>query len=53
MSAQTSKNDMTQREWDRIVGIGQVPKQGKPWNGKWTNHKSTWDRHPDNKDEQK
>lgn len=47
MSAQTSKNNMTQREWDRIVGIGNPP----PAKIKWTNHEETWKRHPDNKDD--
>lgn len=41
------KNDMTQREWDRIVGIGNPP--APEWKGKWTNHKATWDRYPHDK----
>lgn len=37
--------EMTQREWDRIVGWGKVPEKKI----KWTNHKGTWDRYPGNK----
>ena len=47
MTAKNTQNDMTQREWDRIVGIGQVPEKKI----KFTNHKATWDRHPDNRDD--
>ena len=37
---------MTQREWDRIVGMGEIPKENKV---KFTNHKSTYERHPETK----
>lgn len=54
---------MTQREWDRIVGIGKVPSHvqdpaQEPDSAikedilkavKFTNHKSTYERHPETK----
>ena len=41
------KDKMTQREWDRIVGIGNPPDEKKE-KLKFTNHQPTYDRHPDN-----
>jgi len=47
------REQLTQREWDRIVGIGktQQPSKSKKPTKPFTNHKATLDRYPKKKND--